>query len=122
MGGCSHGDVGPAGPRSSTLAGGALCCRCKYEQTLLDIKNAVAKKTGCPADKQQLFWQGRELTAADDKKTLLEMNLHTGFSLMGYDLVRGWAGPAGRPGGWAGGCEGDVHVNGRARLQGLGWR
>jgi hypothetical protein len=39
-----------------------------------------------PADKLQLFWTGRELTPAYDAKTLLEMNLHTGFSLHGYDL------------------------------------
>lgn len=53
----------------------------------MDIKNAVAKKTGVPVDKQQLFWQGKELTSAFENRTLLEMNLHTGFSLSGYDLT-----------------------------------
>ena len=52
-----------------------------------DIKAAVAKKTGVPADKQQLFWHQKELTAAHDHRTLLDMHLHTGFSLRGYDLV-----------------------------------
>ena len=53
-----------------------------------DIKAAVAKKTGIQADKQQLFWHQKELTSAYNDKTLLEMHLHTGFSLKGYDLVR----------------------------------
>ncbi len=64
-----------------------LALRIKYEQTIMDIKKAVAKKTGVPVEKQQLFWHGKELTPAYDNKTLLEMNLHTGFSLNGYDLV-----------------------------------
>jgi hypothetical protein len=55
-------------------------------QTVGDIKAAVARKAAVPADKLQLFWTGRELTPAYDPKTLLEMNLHTGFSLHGYDL------------------------------------
>ncbi|GAB4818859.1 hypothetical protein N2152v2_005905 [Parachlorella kessleri] len=61
--------------------------RVKYEQTIKDIKQEVAKKTGIPVEKQQLFWQGKELTPTYDSKTLLEMNLHTGFSLNGYDLT-----------------------------------
>lgn len=61
--------------------------RVKYEQTVMDIKAAVAKRTGVPADKQQLFWHQNELTSAYDAKTLLEMHLHTGFSLRGYDMV-----------------------------------
>jgi len=67
--------------------------RVKYEQTVSDIRAAVAKKTGVPADKQQLFWHQKELTAAHDHKTLLEMHLHTGFSLKGYDLVSPFALP-----------------------------
>lgn len=64
--------------------------RIKYEQTVLDIKKAVAQKSGVPVEKQQLFWHSKELTATYDTKTLLEMNLHTGFSLTpGYDLVGG---------------------------------
>lgn len=65
--------------------------RVKYEQTVSDIRAAVAQKTGVPADKQQLFWHQKELTAAHDHKTLLEMHLHTGFSLKGYDLVSPFA-------------------------------
>ncbi len=36
----------------------------------------------------QLFHHKRELTPADDSKTLLDMNMHTGFALAGYDMVR----------------------------------
>ncbi|KAI7844793.1 hypothetical protein COHA_001673 [Chlorella ohadii] len=61
-------------------------CRIKYEQTIADVKKAAAAKLGVPLDKLLLFWQNKELTAADDSKTLLELNLHTGFSLSGYDL------------------------------------
>lgn len=35
----------------------------------------------------QYFWHKRELTAADEGKSLLELNMHTGFQLKGYDLV-----------------------------------
>lgn len=69
------------------LRGAWLVHRVKYEQTVKDIKVAVAKKTGVPADKQQLFWHQKELTPAYENKTLLDMHLHTGFSLRGYDLV-----------------------------------
>lgn len=34
-----------------------------------------------PLDKLLLFWQGKELTAAYDGRTLLDLSLHTGFSL-----------------------------------------
>lgn len=61
--------------------------RAKYEQTVRDIRAAVEKKTGVPVDKQQLFWHNKELTPRYDNKTLLELHLHTGFSLKGYDLV-----------------------------------
>lgn len=40
--------------------------RVKYEQTVSDIRAAVAKKTGVPTDKQQLFWHQKELTPAYD--------------------------------------------------------
>lgn len=62
--------------------------RVKYEQTVTDLKRAVQKKTGIPIEMQQLFWHHKELTPAFNDKTLLDMNLHTGFSLNGYDLVR----------------------------------
>ena len=59
-----------------------------YEQTVADIKAAVEAKLGVPAAAQQLFWHNRELTPARDATTLLELGLHTGFCLRGYDLAR----------------------------------
>jgi len=59
--------------------------RLQYEQTVADIKAAVAAKLGMPVASQQLFWHGRELTARHDSATLLELGLHTGFCLRGYD-------------------------------------
>jgi hypothetical protein len=64
-------------------------CRVRYDQTIGDIRQAVAQKLGVAADKQQLFFHMRELLPADDARTLLEMNMHTGFALKGYDLVGG---------------------------------
>lgn len=61
-------------------------CRIKYEQTVGDLRKSVAKKANIEVGKLQLFWHGRELTEDFDEKTLLDMDLHTGFSLMGYDL------------------------------------
>lgn len=61
--------------------------RIKYEQTIGDIRKAVAQQAGIDADKVQLFHHGKEMKPeAYDHKTLLDMDLHTGFSLMGYDL------------------------------------
>ena len=48
----------------------------------------VAEKLQIPLEKIQLFWHKKELTESYDTKTLLDMNLHTGFSLRGYDLVK----------------------------------
>lgn len=63
-------------------------CRCKYEQTIGELRTLVAKKAGLDLDKLQLFWHGREMKTEEfDGKTLLDMDLHTGFSLMGYDLT-----------------------------------
>lgn len=64
----------------------------RYDQTLGDLRQAVSAKLGVPADKQQLFFHKRELLPADDARTLLEMNMHTGFALKGYDLVGTLAG------------------------------
>ncbi|KAG2437890.1 hypothetical protein HXX76_005507 [Chlamydomonas incerta] len=61
--------------------------RVRYEQTVGDIKTEAAKALGVPADKMQLFWHGKELTPSYDSRTLLDMNLHTGFALQGYDLT-----------------------------------
>merc|ERR1739848_79578 len=66
-----------------------LCCdvRAQYEETILDLKKKVEAETGVPVDKQLLFWHFKELTSDYDDKTLLDLNLHTGFSLTGYDLT-----------------------------------
>ena len=80
--------------------------RVRYDQTIGDLKAAVAAKMDIPVSQQQLFWHKKELTAAYDTKTLLDMNMHTGFALKGYDLVRKWfictavleAGPASKRG------------------------
>jgi hypothetical protein len=66
--------------------------RVRYDQTLGDLRQAVSAKLGVPADKQQLFFHKQELLPADDARTLLEMNMHTGFALKGYDLVGALAG------------------------------
>lgn len=61
--------------------------RIRYEQTIGDIRSSVAKKAGIDVDQVQLFHHGKEMKRdVYDKKTLLEMDLHTGFSLMGYNL------------------------------------
>lgn len=61
--------------------------RVRYEQTIGDLKAAAAKKLGVPVDRLLLFHHGRELTAAQDSRTLLDLSLHTGFGLSGYDLT-----------------------------------
>jgi len=71
------------------------CCdvRVQYEQTIMDLRKKVEEATGVPTDKQLLFHHFKELTEEDNDKTILEKNLHTGFSLTGYDLVsalRSW--------------------------------
>ena len=63
------------------------CVRVKYSQTLADVRRAVAKELGVPVESQQLFRHNCELLPEEDTRTLLEMKLHTGFSLKGYDLV-----------------------------------
>ena len=64
-----------------------LTCRVKYEQNIGDLRRLVCKKANIELSQLQLFWHGKELLADDyDEKTLLEMDLHTGFSLMAYDL------------------------------------
>ena len=62
-------------------------CRAKYDETIWDVKKKVEESTGVPVDKQLLFWHFKELTEEYNNKTLLDLNLHTGFSLTGYDLV-----------------------------------
>lgn len=60
--------------------------RVRYEQTVGDIRKAVAEKAGIDIQFVQLFHHGKEMKPEEyDAKTLLEMDLHTGFSLMGYD-------------------------------------
>ena len=63
--------------------------RCRYVETVGDLRKKVAEKMGCPAEKQLLFYKQRELTPEMDGKTMLDLSLHTGFSVTGYDLVGG---------------------------------
>ena len=63
--------------------------RCRYVETIGDLRKKVAEKMGCPAEKQLLFYKQRELTPEMDGKTMLDLSLHTGFSVTGYDLVGG---------------------------------
>lgn len=74
--------------KGSSWPPAACGVRIRYDQTIGDVKAAVATQLGVPVAQQQLFWHKQELTAAYDEKTLLEMNMHTGFALKGYDLVR----------------------------------
>jgi len=67
----------------------------KYEQTIGDVKAAVAQKLGVPPEQQPLVWHKKELTAAYDARTLLDMDMHTGFGLKGYDLVSSGVGEGG---------------------------
>ncbi len=63
------------------------CVRIKYSQTMRDVRLAVQKELGVPVESQQLFRHNTELLAAEDSMTLMELQLHTGFSLKGYDMV-----------------------------------
>lgn len=90
-----------AGPRFSRAVAAAAAdgtaghammrarCRAKYDETIWDVKKKVEESTGTPAEKLQIFHHKKELLDEEYKdKTLDEMNLHTGFSLLAYDLVR----------------------------------
>ncbi len=59
----------------------------KYSQSIGDLRQALEKASGVPVDKQQLFFRGKECLPEEDNKTLLELSMHTGFSLHCYDLV-----------------------------------
>jgi hypothetical protein len=74
--------------RKGTCWPPAACdIRVRYDQTIGDLKAAVSAQMGIPVEQQQLFWHKKELTAAYDERTLLDMNMHTGFAIKGYDLV-----------------------------------
>merc|ERR1719181_699097 len=60
--------------------------RCGYNQTIGELRQKLEAASGCPVDKQLLFYKHREVRPEMDAKTLLELNLHTGFALSGYDL------------------------------------
>lgn len=98
----------PPPPASLGLAHCAAQTRChrsvRYDQTVADLRAAVASRTGVPANLQQYFWHRRELTAADDARTLLDIDWHTGFGIRAYDLVRRPAAP--HICFWGGGCNG----------------
>ena len=84
--------------------------RAKYDETIWDVKKKVEKSTGTPAEKLQIFHHKKELLDEEYKdKTLDEMNLHTGFSLLAYDLVRRT--PARRPPGPTGPAPAGVTIS-----------
>ncbi|KAL6750468.1 hypothetical protein V8C86DRAFT_1815900 [Haematococcus lacustris] len=60
--------------------------RLRYDQTLADLRQAVCRALDIPADKLQLFRYGKELPATMDSKSIMEMDIHTGFGLQGWDL------------------------------------
>ena len=84
----------------------------QYKETIGDMKARVAAKTGVPVDKQQvrpsgaqahstardrclprlrrqLFWHSKEMVSElYDHLTLAQLDIHTGFGMNGYDLVR----------------------------------
>lgn len=47
----------------------------------MPLTHAAHLCTGCRPLAVQLFWGNKELTPAYDAKTLLDLNLHTGFSV-----------------------------------------
>ena len=49
--------------------------RVPYEATIAELKHKVATALGVAPEQQQLFWRKRELTAADDGRTLAELNM-----------------------------------------------
>lgn len=59
--------------------------RIKYDQNLGDLRKMVEEKLGVPPENQLLFRKGRQLRPEADAKTMVEMDMHTGFSLQGYD-------------------------------------
>ncbi|KAK3259019.1 hypothetical protein CYMTET_31962 [Cymbomonas tetramitiformis] len=61
--------------------------RVKYEQTIKDIRQKAATVGGVPIEKLQMFWHKKELVPASyDHLTLAQMKMHTGFSIMAYNL------------------------------------
>lgn len=82
-----HPLLATSGTNTFSLLSYTVFLRVKYEQTIGHIKSAVSEKLHVPKNQIQLFWHKQELTTDFDDKTLLDMNLHTGFSLRGYDLV-----------------------------------
>lgn len=51
------------------------------------LRRPVASKLGVPVEQQLLFHHKKELTQQYHPKTLLDMDMHTGFALQGYDMV-----------------------------------
>lgn len=64
-----------------------ISLRAPYEATVQALRGEISKVAGVPADQLQLFHRGHELPS-DDTRTLLDLDLHTGFSLHCYNLVR----------------------------------
>lgn len=62
-------------------------CRVSYDEKLSDIKKKTEKNLGVPADKIQFFWHKKELVDSKfAEKTLYELDMHTGFTISGYDM------------------------------------
>lgn len=64
-----------------------LSLRAKYEDTLDTIRGKICELSGLEPERQHLFHRGHELRT-DDHRTLLELEIHTGFSLRCYDKAR----------------------------------
>eukprot|EP00958_Prasinococcus_capsulatus_P021812 scaffold3012_cov396-Prasinococcus_capsulatus_cf.AAC.7 len=68
--------------------------RVKNEETVKDLKERVAEKSGVPLEALQLFFLDRELTSTPhpvtgrvyDTITIEAMRMYTGSSIRGYDL------------------------------------
>eukprot|EP01024_Parvocaulis_polyphysoides_P018159 TRINITY_DN18009_c0_g1_i1.p2 TRINITY_DN18009_c0_g1~~TRINITY_DN18009_c0_g1_i1.p2 ORF type:complete len:124 (-),score=21.56 TRINITY_DN18009_c0_g1_i1:314-640(-) len=61
-----------------------LDVRCGYDEKIVDLKSLINKKSG--VENLQLFWRGEELNERFDEMQLLDLDMHTGICLKGYDL------------------------------------
>ncbi|KAG1661311.1 hypothetical protein FOA52_008658 [Chlamydomonas sp. UWO 241] len=60
--------------------------RATYESTLGELRAGAAARLGISAEKLQLFRHGKELSLVDMDRTLADLDMHTGFSVQGWDL------------------------------------
>mmetsp|Transcript_18044 Transcript_18044/g.30859 ORF Transcript_18044/g.30859 Transcript_18044/m.30859 type:complete len:114 (+) Transcript_18044:116-457(+) len=59
--------------------------RVRYEEPLKALKDRAAKALDVPLESLQLFRHKRELTTVYDTKTMLELDIHTGCGIQGWD-------------------------------------